>query len=338
MAIRDDFTAGEVLAAADLNDTFASKPPFAYGTATPTTTVEGFIWYDEGDTPPTAYFWDGTEFQPFNSGVGNADFSDAATGTYTDSGIDYKYITYNSSGTLTCTVAGLADVLVIGGGGGGGVGSAASNGAAGGGGAGAAINTAYLLNPGTYSVTIGAGGASVTNGNASALGAIACTVGGGRGASYNAGNLFTFYAGGCGGGANGSTATSHPGGVTTMTSDFGKNGGAGGLSASAPSGGGGGGTSTAGVNAVTVVAGNGGAGISSSITGSAANYGGGGGGSRWDGTGTNGTGGAGGGGAGVNNAAGTAGTANTGGGGGGGSSAGGGNGGSGVVIIRVRTN
>lgn len=63
MAIRDDFTAGEVLAAADLNDTFASKPPFAYGTATPTTTVEGFIWYDENDTPPTAKFWDGSTFE-----------------------------------------------------------------------------------------------------------------------------------------------------------------------------------------------------------------------------------------------------------------------------------
>ena len=63
MAIRDDFTAGEVLAAADLNDTFASKPPFAYGTAEPSTTVEGFIWYDENDTPPTAKFWDGSSFE-----------------------------------------------------------------------------------------------------------------------------------------------------------------------------------------------------------------------------------------------------------------------------------
>jgi hypothetical protein len=63
MAIRTDFTAGEVLAAADLNDTFASKPPFAYGTATPTTTVEGFIWYDENSTPPEPKFWDGAAFQ-----------------------------------------------------------------------------------------------------------------------------------------------------------------------------------------------------------------------------------------------------------------------------------
>jgi hypothetical protein len=63
MAIRDDFTAGEVLAAADLNDTFAEKIPYAYGTATPTTTVEGFIWYDENSTPPEPKFWDGAAFQ-----------------------------------------------------------------------------------------------------------------------------------------------------------------------------------------------------------------------------------------------------------------------------------
>jgi hypothetical protein len=68
MAVRDDFTAGEVLAAADLNDTFASKPPFAYGTATPSTTVEGFIWYDENDTPPAPKFWDWSAFETFGGG------------------------------------------------------------------------------------------------------------------------------------------------------------------------------------------------------------------------------------------------------------------------------
>jgi hypothetical protein len=68
MAVRDDFTAGEVLAAADLNDTFASKPPFAYGTATPSTTVDGFIWYDENSTPPAPKFWDGAAFQAIGGG------------------------------------------------------------------------------------------------------------------------------------------------------------------------------------------------------------------------------------------------------------------------------
>jgi hypothetical protein len=68
MAIRDDFTAGEVLAAADLNDTFASKVPYAYGTATPSTTVDGFVWFDENSTPPAPKFWDGAAFQGIGGG------------------------------------------------------------------------------------------------------------------------------------------------------------------------------------------------------------------------------------------------------------------------------
>ena len=63
MAVRDDFAPGEVLAAADLNDTFASKLPYEYSDSEPTTDVEGFLWYDENDTPPTPKFWDGSAFQ-----------------------------------------------------------------------------------------------------------------------------------------------------------------------------------------------------------------------------------------------------------------------------------
>jgi hypothetical protein len=70
MAIRDDFTAGEVLAAADLNDTFGAKIPYAYGTATPSTTVDGFVWYDENSTPPAPKFWDGAAFQPVSAPSG----------------------------------------------------------------------------------------------------------------------------------------------------------------------------------------------------------------------------------------------------------------------------
>jgi hypothetical protein len=51
-----------------LNSALAEKVPFAYGTATPTTTVEGFVWYDENDTPPTPKFWDGAAFQALTSG------------------------------------------------------------------------------------------------------------------------------------------------------------------------------------------------------------------------------------------------------------------------------
>ena len=93
MAVRDDFTAGEVLAAADLNDTFASKPPFAYGTATPTTTVEGFIWYDENDTPPEPKFWDGAAFQTFGGGKILQVVTAAKTDTFTLSSATFTDIT-----------------------------------------------------------------------------------------------------------------------------------------------------------------------------------------------------------------------------------------------------
>jgi hypothetical protein len=68
MAVRNDFTAGEVLAAQDLNDTFGSRVPFAYGTATPSTTVDGFVWFDENETPPAPKFWDGAAFQSVGGG------------------------------------------------------------------------------------------------------------------------------------------------------------------------------------------------------------------------------------------------------------------------------
>ena len=46
----------------------------------------------------------------------NANFTDTATGTYTDGGVDYKYLTFTGSGTVTFDVAGLADVFIVAGG------------------------------------------------------------------------------------------------------------------------------------------------------------------------------------------------------------------------------
>lgn len=69
MAVRDDFAPGEVLAAADLNDTFASKLPYSYGTATPSTTDSGFLWYDSNTTPPTTKYWNGSAFAPVGAMV-----------------------------------------------------------------------------------------------------------------------------------------------------------------------------------------------------------------------------------------------------------------------------
>jgi hypothetical protein len=70
MAIRSDFSPGEVLTAADLNDTFDSKPTFSYGTATPSTPSQGDIWYDSNFTPAAAKFYDGSVWNPLTSSGG----------------------------------------------------------------------------------------------------------------------------------------------------------------------------------------------------------------------------------------------------------------------------
>lgn len=46
----------------ELSTALAQKLPYSYGTATPSTSVDGFLWYDENDTPPTPKFWDGSSF------------------------------------------------------------------------------------------------------------------------------------------------------------------------------------------------------------------------------------------------------------------------------------
>lgn len=318
MAIRDDFAPGEVLTSADLNDTFASKPPYEYSDTEPTTNlVGGFLWFDTNDSPPTPYYYDAdeAEFVPFPSGVGAADFSNAATGTYTDDGIAYKYLTFTASGTLTVTQEGFADVLVIGGGG---------KGGGGGGGAGGylEITDAYLPAE-TLTVTVGGGG-TTRIGNASRLGSF-FAVGGGNGSTGANGNT-----GGSGGGGGGSNDVGFSG-----TSGQGNSGGTGGAFSGA---GGGGGAGAAGSNAASSQAGGaGGAGTASGITDptSPVTRGGGGGGSGFGGN-PQGAGGAGGGGTGNDTIAGDAGTVNTGGGGGGSRTSTGGNGGSGVVIVRVK--
>jgi mucin-19 len=262
-------------------------------------------------------------FLPFTSGVGAANFSDTATGTYTG----YKYMGYSASGTLTVTTAGFADLVICGGGGGGG------NGSGGGGGAGGAllITDAYLPE-GTLTVTVGSGGAGNTsasgNGNSSRVNAYVSPGGGGGGS----GSLIVGLSGGSGAGGS---LVSHVGGAGVTGLGFA--GGTGGVSNGC--GGGGGAGSVGGNSGAAGPAGNGGSGTTSSIAGTdpfstyaAGAYafaGGGGGGSG----GTNSTA-TSGGGAGSNAGAGTNGAANKGGGGGGsGSTAS--NGGSGFVIVRV---
>lgn len=256
---------------------------------------------------------------PFSGGVGNADFSDAATGTYTDSGISYKYIVYNSSGTLTVTKAGFADVLVVGGG----AGCRPGSTGVGGGGAGGYLDvTQAYLPAGSLTVTVGAGGTG--SGNGSRIGSY-YALGGGEG-SFGNGD-----AGGSGGGGGDQGATAGGAGMSGQG-----NSGGGYVSGTPTAGGGGGGAGAAGATIPPGGnGGNGGNGLASSITGSSVTRAGGGGGHS--NAGTAGTGGTGGGGAGATGAgSATNGTANTGG-GGGGSRTSASTGGSGVVIIRVRT-
>ena len=110
----------------------------------------------------------------------NLVFSNTPTGIYTESGIEYKYITFTSSGTLTVTTGGLADVFIIAGGGTG-FGSAQDSGHNAGGGAGGVVNRLLELVSGTYSVTVGGAG------SASSLGSTITASAGANAGSQNSG-------------------------------------------------------------------------------------------------------------------------------------------------------
>lgn len=178
------FTAGDVLTAADTNNYLMQGVLVFGGTASRASAipspVEGQITFRTDDD--ALEYYDGTAWQPVSTGVGDADFSNTATGTYTDSGVSYKYVTFTASGTLTVTQEGYADILVCAGGGG----SGQTAGGAGGGG-GLITETVYLQS-GDHTVVVGAGGA----GGAS-------TIAGSPGGSSSLGPFFG-YRGGAGGG------------------------------------------------------------------------------------------------------------------------------------------
>jgi hypothetical protein len=292
---------------------------------------EGMYSYLKSDK--TTYVYAANQWKRVG-GIGNANFSNTATGTYTDGGIDYKYVTFTASGTLTIPTGsdGLADLLIVGGGGGG------ANWRGGGGGAGAHYYlTDVYLPSGSLTVTVGAGGAG---------GDSTSTFGkpGNNGIASRCGDYFS--PGGGGGGQSGENAVAGFQTVPGLNGGSGGGGlreGAGGLGISGVgndggvgadlAGGGGGGAGGVGSNASANAGANGGAGAANSITNTSTTRAGGGGGG---GQSTAGTGGSGGGGNGGGN---NPGTANTGSGGGGGaatSGSTGGSGGSGVVIVRVK--
>ena len=258
MAVRDDFSAGEVLAAADLNDTFASKPTKTSSATEPTSPAEGDLWFDENTTPPTAKFYDGTSWQTFSAGAAN--FSNAATGTYTDTGVDYKYLTFTASGTLTVTKAGFADLLILAGGGGTRTGSTYTTG--GGAGGMLELSSAYLP-AGTLTVTVGAGGSNggvgpSNHGSDSVLDTFVAVGGGGGGASGDAEAVGNSDTGGSGAGAS-AASFNRPGLGVTNQGNTGGGVTGGGFAA----GGGAGGAASGGTPGV---------GKASSITGSSVTY------------------------------------------------------------------
>jgi hypothetical protein len=147
---------------------------------------------------------------PFSGGASNADFSNTATGTYTDGGVNYKYVQFTSSSTLTITKAGVADILVVGAGG-----TGFTNGidTSGGGGAGAVTLVSTSLAVGSYSAIVAAsyGGTSTFNGNNGIFCRGGFPAGGGGGASGNG-----FSGGGppiSGGGGSTSNASGNTGGA-----------------------------------------------------------------------------------------------------------------------------
>ena len=162
--------------------------------------------------------------------------------------------TFTGSGAFTvASSSATVEYFIIGAGGGGQGGTPATGG--GGGGAGALYFGTQTVNPGPYTVTVGAG-SPAANGDDSVFGTITAE-GGGRGSGYSPGTGGDggsggggAYAGGpgeplSGPGGEGSGATGGTAGATSPTDGFGNDGGSGTIR----EGGGGGGASAAGQNA-----------------------------------------------------------------------------------------
>ena len=252
----------------------------------------------------------------------------AATGgdvssSITVGGINYTLLTFNNTGTLTVTKAGLFDLFLVGGGGAGKSGVTFG----GGGGAGQVLETTAYFSA-NQTITIAAASATDVDGVATYVGTALFAAGGAFGGNLSVGN--STRAGASGGGANAGSNT----GKSPLVS--GVSGFKGGDNTGVTSAAGGGGFGAVGANSSGTTGGAGGTGYdASAFRGEVANTtrlagGGGGAASVTQGAGTDG-GGAGG------AATGVAATANKGGGGGGGGSGAGGAGGKGVVYVRFKS-
>ena len=331
--------------ATGLNVSGTSAITLASGTAAqkPSAPIAGMMRYNT--TLSQIEYYSGSAWASIPGVTGNAKVSG---GNYASNVSGYNVLYFTSSETLTVSVAGNVEVLVVAGGGGGGCRFG------GGGGAGGVVYyPSYNIASGAYAITVGAGGSGGltdqtrgSNGGNSSLGSLITAIGGGGGGCEN----LTGLTGGSGGGGG------YSGGKTPGDGTVGQGfaGGSGWANPTRVNGGGGG---AGGIGKGYGTRGDGGDGIPCFITGVPTFYGGGGGGSdcRTDSSGQGagiqaaGYGGKGGGGWGGGGnstgytdprpGTGVAGDPNTGGGGGGGSYYSpignpGGNGGSGIVIVR----
>jgi hypothetical protein len=330
-----NFVAGEILTAADVN-AFLMQGVLVFDDAADRSAqlsapVAGQVSYRKDDDLLEAY--DGADWvpvrpRPLASGGTESDI--------TVSGEAYRLHTFTSNGTFTVTRGGPVDFVVVAGGG---AGAARSDGnrCQGGGGAGGVLVSSVDLTPGSYSIVIGAGGASSGSKGSNSSGFGFDVSGGGAGRTGADGSNDAEYIlmhGGSGGGGGNSDRPLAGFGARPI-GFFGGNGQAG--ANDGFGGGGGGGAAQAGAVGTTSVGGKGGDGLDlSAFLGQSAGTtykGGGGGGSRRGGS--PGAGGLGGGTAGATTGSSSSSPANSGG-ASGGSSTSAGSGGSGIVYVRYR--
>ncbi len=246
----------------------------------------------------------------------NPSCSGGTESTVNISGANYKLHTFNSSGTLTCTIPGTAQILVVGGGGAGGNTGVNIGGGGGGGAGGVVYGSSYNIYSASYTVTVGNGATSCNSSGSNSVfsnttyGTITAYGGGGGGGAGTASS------GGSGGGSSGYAASwgspwSIPGSSTQTaqsgTSSYYGNPGITGFNVGScyTKGGGGGGGGAGGkgdspISCATDRGGNGGPGISNDITGTPTYYAAGGGGGSNKNNPNPSSGGTGGGGAGAN--------------------------------------
>jgi hypothetical protein len=218
------FVAGEILTAADTN-AFLMQGILVFADATArdaaiTAPVEGQFAFLTSVNE--LFFYDGAAWEEFFTGPKSAKVS-GTTGAPTVTsgavidGFEYDLYTFTGDGSITISEGGVCDVLTVGGGGGGQTDGIDANRRAGGGAGGVRLLHSFIA-AGTYTVTVGPGGAAASNGSASSLGTLA-RVGGGQGGNARTGVALTVNGFG-GGGSSGA--------VSEGGSGFTRGGGAGG--------------------------------------------------------------------------------------------------------------